>query len=144
LTIARSYLWICLVASLVFGAAYLVAPAFMTGLMGIEHATPAGLTDLRATYAGFQLGMAALLAWCLRNPSRYPAGLVAFACAVGGIGLSRVIGLFVDGFAFEMAIATAIEFSMAGFALFALARCGSHPEAALRGDSSSGAKSPAC
>ena len=124
MTIARIYLWICLVASLVFGAAYLVAPTVMTGQMGVGHTTPGGLTDLRATYAGFQLGMAALLAWCLRNPSRYPAGLVALACVVGGLGLSRLIGLFVDGFAFEMAIATAIEFGMAGFALFALARLG--------------------
>ena len=122
MTIARGYLWLCLVASVVFGGAYLVAPAFMTGQMGIQHATPAGLTDLRATYAGFQLGMAALLAWCLRRPSRYPAGLVAFACAVGGLGLSRLAGLIVDGFAVEMVIATGIEFAMAGFALFALAR----------------------
>jgi hypothetical protein len=56
--------------------------------MGIEHTTPAGLTDLRATYAGFQLGMAALLARCLGDESHYGAGLVVFACVVGGIGLS--------------------------------------------------------
>jgi hypothetical protein len=122
LRIARTYLWICLVASVVFGAAYLFAPAFVVGQMGIEPATPAGLTDLRATYAGFQLGMAALLAWCLREPSRHVAGLVAFACVVAGVGLSRLFGLFSEGFSFEMAIAAGIEFAMTGVAIFALAR----------------------
>ena len=120
--VARAYLWFCFAASVVFGAAYLLAPEFMTSRMGIQPQTPAGLTDLRATYAGFQLGMAALLAWCLRETSRHVAGLVAFACVVGGLGLSRLFGLFSEGFSFEMAIATGIEFAMAGFAIFARAR----------------------
>ena len=120
--IARAYLWICLIASVIFGAAYLFAPVLVTKQMGIEATTPAGLTDLRATYAGFQLGMAALLLWCLRDESRYGAGLVAFACVVGGIGLSRLFGLFSEGFSFEMAIAAGIEFAMTGVAIFALAR----------------------
>jgi len=130
LKIARIYLWIGLVASVVFGAAYLVAPGPVTRFAGIDHATPAGLTDLRATYAGFQLGMAALLGWCLRDPSRYAAGLVAFACAVGAVGLSRLLGLLVDGFSAEMAIATAIEIAMTSFAIFALARVRSDAGAA--------------
>jgi hypothetical protein len=47
---------------------------------------------------------------------------VAFACVVGGLGLSRLFGLFNEGFSFEMAIATGIEFALAGYAIFALAR----------------------
>jgi hypothetical protein len=122
LKIARIYLWIALVASLVFGSVYLVAPGPVTRFAGIDHTTAAGLTDLRATYAGFQLGMAALLGWCLRDTSRYAAGLVAFACVVGALGLSRLLGLLVDGFSLEMALATGIEIAMTGFAIFALAR----------------------
>jgi hypothetical protein len=120
--VARAYLWFCFAASVVFGAAYLLAPEFMTSQMGIQPRTPAGLTDLRATYAGFQLGMAGFLWWCLRDASRYSAGLVAFACVVGGLGASRLIGLIVDGFSWEMVAATAIEAAMAGFALLTLAR----------------------
>lgn len=119
LSAARIYLWICLVASLVFGVAYLVAPGPLARLTGIEVATSAGLIDLRATYAGFQLGMAGLLAWCLRDPSRHAAGLVAFACVVGGLGVTRFLGLLVDGFSREMAAACLIEAAMAGAALFA-------------------------
>ena len=130
--VARTYLWICLVASVVFGAAYLFAPEFVVRQMGIEPATPAGLTDLRATYAGFQLGMAALLAWCLREPSRHVAGLVAFACVVAGVGLSRLFGLFSEGFSFEMAIATGIELAMASFAIFAKARFDAETSAIAR------------
>ena len=120
--IARAYLWFCLIASLVFGAAYLFAPALLTGQMGIEHVTSVGLTDLRASYAGYQLGMAVLLAWCLRDVSRYAAGLVAIACVVGGLGLSRLLGLFIEGPSFEMVFATGIELAMTGFAIFALTR----------------------
>ena len=120
--LARAYLWFGLIASVAFGGACLLAPSFMMGQMGVEYSTPAGLTDLRANYAGYQLGMAALLGWCLRDESRYAAGLVAFACIVGALGLSRLFGLFSEGFSPEMTIATVIEFGMAGFALFARGR----------------------
>ena len=50
---ARAYLWFCLAASVVFGGAYLIAPETVFRQMGIREETPAGLTDLRATYAGF-------------------------------------------------------------------------------------------
>jgi hypothetical protein len=122
LRLARIYLWAGVVSSVVFGGAYLVAPEFVTRFSGIEHTSAAGLTDLRATYAGFQLGMAALLGWCLRDPARYAAGLVAFACVVGGLGLVRLLGLIVDGPSPEMVIATVIEFAITGLALFARAR----------------------
>jgi hypothetical protein len=122
LTLARIYLWMGLVSSVVFGGAYLVAPEFVTQFSGIEHTSAAGLTDLRATYAGFQLGMAALLGWCLRDPTRYGAGLVAFACVVGGLGLTRLLGLVLDGPSLEMVIATLFEFAITGFALFTRAR----------------------
>jgi len=106
------------VSSVFFGGAYLVAPAPVMQLSGIAHTSAAGLTDLRATYAGFQLGMAALLLWCLRDPSRYGAGLVAFACVVGGLAITRLLGLLIDGLSVEMAVATTIELAIAGLAIF--------------------------
>jgi hypothetical protein len=120
LRVARIYLWLGLVASVIFGGAYLVAPAWITSQMGIGHTTAAGLTDLRATYAGFQLGMAVLLGWCLRDESRYVAGLVAFTSLVSVLALSRALGLALDGFSLEMAIATILELGIACFGLYAL------------------------
>ncbi len=120
--VARAYLWFGVVASVLGGLAYLFAPAAVTQAMGIEHATPAGLTDLRATYAGFQLGMALLLWWCLQDASRHAAGLVAFACVVGGLAVTRSLGLLLDGFAPGMAFAAGLEIALTAFAIFALSR----------------------
>jgi len=122
LKLARIYLWIGLVSSVAFGGLYLATPAAMADFSGIETTNSAGLIDFRATYAGFQLGMAAWLAWCLRDEKRYAAGLVAFACVVAGLGSVRLMGLAVDGFSAEMAAATAIEFAMSGAALYAAAQ----------------------
>jgi hypothetical protein len=118
----RIYLVVMLIASVIFGGLYLVAPSLVFGQTGIEPATAAGLTDLRATYAGFQLGMAGLLYWCLRDETRHAAALVAVACVVGGLALSRVLGLMLDGFSAEMAVAATLETALTGFAIHLLRR----------------------
>lgn len=119
---ARVYLWVGVVSSLLFGGIYLINPELMAGPMGIEAVTPAGLTDLRATYGGFQLGMGGFLAWCLREPGRYGAGLIGFAFVVGGLGICRAIGLMFDGLSLQMAAAVLIEWTMCGISLFAVSR----------------------
>jgi hypothetical protein len=127
--VARAFLWFGVVTSLLGGGAYLVAPAWVTAQMHIGHASPAGLTDLRATYAGFQLGMAVLLGWCLREPARYAAGLVAFASVVGALALARALGLLLDGFSGSMATAAALELLLTACALWAHHRLGVESEA---------------
>jgi len=124
MALARIYLWIGVVASLVFGGIYLVSPELMTEPMGIRAVEPAGFTDIRATYGGIQLGMGAFLAWCLRDARRYPAGLMCFGLVVGGLGICRAIGLAVDGPSAQMAAATVLEWGMSGVAFFALSRLG--------------------
>ncbi|MBM3818049.1 MAG: DUF4345 domain-containing protein [Acidimicrobiia bacterium] len=51
-----------------FGAAFLVAPVPMAATVGIQLPEPSAVIDFRATYGGFELGLAAFLAWCLAAP----------------------------------------------------------------------------
>jgi hypothetical protein len=125
MALARGYLWFCVIMSVVFGGLYVVAPEAITEPMGIQAVTSAGSTDLRATYGGFQLAMAGFLLWCLRDPARIDAGLVAFAFLVGGLAVCRGVGLLIDGISSEMVGAMVMELGLAGFTLFVRARLGS-------------------
>jgi hypothetical protein len=77
----------------------------MAAYVAIELPEPSAVIDFRATYGGFELGLAAFLAWCLAAPDpsttpgagRLRAGLLASALTIGGFGVTRLIGLAVDG-----------------------------------------------
>jgi hypothetical protein len=103
---ARAFIWIVAAIFVVAGLTYVVSPASLTGATGIS-ADAAGLTDIRANYGGFQLGFGLFLAWCAR--SRVSAGLLLTALVLGGVLVSRVIGLWTDG------SVTAFHLSALGF-----------------------------
>jgi uncharacterized membrane protein len=93
---ATLFLRIIATILLLFGVIYLLNPALLAGKAGIT-AEPSGLTDIRATYGGFQIGFALFLWWACRNPAqlRYPlmATLVIFA----SVGAARFFGVIRDG-----------------------------------------------
>jgi hypothetical protein len=94
--VAQIYLILMGVMSLVFGVVYLFWPATMTDPMGFGVLAPAAVTDVRATYGGFQIGRGAFLLWCLRPP-RVRAGLLLMLLSVGAVAACRAIGLLIDG-----------------------------------------------
>lgn len=79
---------------LLFGLIYMVVPDLFLAPVGIT-APPEGMADLRATYGGVQIGIAAFLLWSIRTKdwSRVCCGLYATLFIVGAISLCRVIGL---------------------------------------------------
>lgn len=123
MSFGRVLLWVAGLMLLVFGLAYLLAPARLVEPAGFSLPTPSALSDVRATYGGFALGLAAFLLWCTRAPQRVPTGLLGLALIEAGVGLCRAIGVWIDG-AFNRFHATAflIEISLALLALIALAR----------------------
>jgi len=120
--LARGYTWFLVIMSVVFGGLYLVAPGAIIAPMGIETTSAVGLTDIRATYGGFQLAMAGFLWWCLRDEARLATGLVAFAFLVGGLAACRITGLLLDGFTGEMAAAATLEVGLTLVTLFVRSR----------------------
>ena len=95
---ARSYLRILGAITLFFGVAYLLDPGgILTEAAGFEALTPGGLTDVRATYGGFQLGFGAFLVWAANAEGRVRMALVLVALSIGAVGLGRAVGLILDG-----------------------------------------------
>jgi hypothetical protein len=97
MTFARIVLGLSALTYAGFGAAFLVAPVPMAAYVGIQLPEPSAVIDFRATYGGFELGLAAFLAWCLAARDRVRAGLLLSALTIAGFGVTRLIGLAFDG-----------------------------------------------
>lgn len=93
---ARVYLRVMGVMSLFFGFVYLLAPALMTDPTGFGPLGPSAVTDVRATYGGFQIGSGLFLLWAAAEPGRVRLALVLFALTVGAVALSRLTGILID------------------------------------------------
>jgi hypothetical protein len=82
---------------LALGVWFTLSPDGLTSV-GLDPTTADARAELRATYGGFELGVGAFLAWCtLGDARRLSAGLLAAACAIGGFGVGRAVGIVVDG-----------------------------------------------
>lgn len=93
--LAKVALWIASMSFLFSGLLYLLVPETMAVLAGIS-VEAGGVTDFRAVYAGSQLGLSFFLLWCLRDPSRFAAGLLALGCLVAATALVRMGGMGSD------------------------------------------------
>ena len=124
MSFARIYLRIVGAMTVVFGLVYLFAPESLTGPAGFAALAPGGLTDVRATYGGFQLGMGAFLLWAAGDVRRLAPALVLVALSIGAVGLSRAIGLVLDSsvnWFHGMGLVT--EISLTALTLYAWAAC---------------------
>ena len=123
MTFATTYVRILGAFSVFFGLVYLFAPALMTLQAGFGELPAAGLTDVRATYGGFQIGVGVFLFWAAQDASRVRGALLLMALSIGAIGLSRAIGLTVDGGLNLFHTAGLItEVSLTALTLFVLSR----------------------
>jgi len=93
---AKVYLILMGLMSVIFGVIYLIWPLSMTDPMGFGPLAPSALTDVRATYGGFQIGMGIFMLLCLR-PDRLRLGMLLALISVGAIAGCRAVGLVVDG-----------------------------------------------
>ncbi len=79
-----------------FGVWFLIKPGALAGI-GIELNGQSARTDIRATYGGFELGVAAFLFWCAAREDWHHVGLVAATLFVAGFGVGRGVGILVEG-----------------------------------------------
>ena len=94
---ARAYLYFVGVMGLVFGVWYLVAPVAWTDPTGFGPLGPNALTDVRATYGGFQIGLGLFTVWAAADPTRVRMALVLQALTIGAIASCRLTGFAIDG-----------------------------------------------
>lgn len=93
---ARCYLAVVGVVTALLGVLYVFAPTLPTDASGFGEIPPEALTDLRATYGGFQVAIGLYLAWCSRHATRVRTGLILLCVLLPAIALSRVVGLVID------------------------------------------------
>jgi hypothetical protein len=119
MNLTKPYLLVVGVSTLLFGLIYLFVPATMTGPAGFGALGGSALTDIRATYGGFQIGMGLFLLWAAQAEDRMRAGLVLIALSVGFLFLSRMLGVLMDGelSAFHMQ-GLAVESTLTAVTLF--------------------------
>jgi hypothetical protein len=94
---AKIYLVLMGIMSVAFGVLYLVMPSTFTDPMGFGILAPSALTDVRATYGGFQIGMGLFMFWCCLGTGRLYSGMFLALISVAAIALCRAIGLVIDG-----------------------------------------------
>ncbi|MEM7256754.1 MAG: DUF4345 domain-containing protein [Pseudomonadota bacterium] len=93
---ATLFLRIIAAILLAFGAIYLLNPMLLAGRAEIS-AAPSGVTDIRATYGGFQIGFAIFLFWACAAEDTIKPALVATMVTFASVGLARLFGVVVDG-----------------------------------------------
>src|SRR5688572_11143560 len=79
-----------------FGVALLVRPELL-GMLGVELARPAAVTEIRAFYGGLELGLALFFAVASTRDEWLRPALFAQAASLGGIVLARLFGFVIDG-----------------------------------------------
>ncbi|MFK7895534.1 MAG: DUF4345 domain-containing protein [Myxococcota bacterium] len=119
MSLTKPYLQVVGVLTLIFGLIYLLVPTAMTEPAGFGSLGGSALTDVRATYGGFQIGMGIFLLWTSRAPGRMRSGLVLLVLAIGSLFLSRILGVLMDGelSAFHMQ-GLAVESTMTALTLY--------------------------
>ena len=88
-----------IVAALIFtgfGVWFLIKPDALSGV-GIELTGSEARTDIRATYGGFELGVAVFLFWCASREDWHRIGLIAATLFVAGFGVGRAVGILCEG-----------------------------------------------
>jgi hypothetical protein len=93
----RPYLRIVGVFIALAGLGYAIAPVAFTDAAGFGHILAGGVTDVRATYGGLQLGLGAFLIWAASEQVRAQAALYLLVFSVPTVGVLRALGILIDG-----------------------------------------------
>ena len=120
---ARAYLYFVGAMGVLFGVWYLIAPATWTDPTGFGPLGPNALTDVRATYGGFQIGLGVFTLWTALDAARVRTGILVQLLTIGAIASCRVVGFAIDGSPNGFLIsAITTEITFTALALIALVR----------------------
>lgn len=78
-----------------FGVKWLVNPVSMAAPLGITLNNGDATSDARAVYGGMELGLGLFLLYSCAAKARRSQGLAAAALTLGGLGVTRAIGIAV-------------------------------------------------
>ena len=88
------------VASLMFavlGVVFLAWPESTAVKLGIKPLSPSGLTEIRATYGGLEIGLAGFFLYCAIFTPATALGIGALMAVFGGFAAGRIAGMLAGG-----------------------------------------------
>ncbi|MFY1019201.1 DUF4345 family protein [Ectopseudomonas khazarica] len=94
---ARIVLLIQIAALVLLGLAYFIRPEEMASFSGALLMSAAAVTEVRAFYAGMQLGLAAFLAMALLRLDLLRPALTLLVLLYSALAVARIGGLWLDG-----------------------------------------------
>lgn len=97
MSFARILLWLSALVFGTIGLLFVIAPVSWARVVEISLPTAMARTDLRATYGGFDLAFGIFLAACALTPHWLRPGLLAGGLVLLGFGLSRLLGIVLEG-----------------------------------------------
>jgi Domain of unknown function (DUF4345) len=97
MSIVRAYLLAIGLLLVAFGVAYLIAPAPMAALAGLDLPTPLALIEVRGFYGGQLVGLGAFVLLGVSKPRFVVPGLLLAALSLGGTALGRIVGISAAG-----------------------------------------------
>jgi hypothetical protein len=122
-SIARGYLLAIGVLLVAFGVAYLIAPAPMAALAGLELPSPLAFIEVRGFYGGQLVGLGGFVLLGVSKPRFVVPGLLLTAFSLGGTAFGRIVGILAAGSLPPMIIAAFIlEIAGSGVAVLLLNR----------------------
>lgn len=123
MTLGRIVLWLLALVFGVIGLLFVIAPVSWARVVEISLPTAMARTDLRATYGGFALAFGVFLGACALNSPWLRPGLLASALVLLGFGLSRLLGIALEGEGHRLMWAfLVLELVCAGLSLYAFVR----------------------
>jgi hypothetical protein len=107
----------------VVGAVSLVAPGFVTELVGLAFAEPLGRAEVMTFYGGFYIGMGVFLAIAIAKPDYSRAAGLAMLVTGGGAAIARLASLLllgVSGIIGWLLLFAEVLYTLVGLAIFKL------------------------
>jgi len=92
ITVTKLFIGFVAAIFAMFGVIYAVSPRLLAELAGLQ-ANASGLTDIRATYGGFQIGFAIYLTGLGLIRNNHRSALLAIILVVGCVGICRLLGV---------------------------------------------------
>ncbi len=128
MNLQRIVLWLGVLGFAGFGIAFALFPTPMAALVDIQLPTDTARVDFVATYGGFEIGFAAFLWLCTRDPNRLALGLLAAGMALAGFASTRLLGLLLSNDVRPVLyLVAALELSGAVLELWAARRAAHKP-----------------
>lgn len=122
----RLFLGFSALVWLPYGVFCVFQPSFLAKAAGVIASSATAVTEIRAMYGGLEAGIGALCLCAVLRPSLVRPALLMLSFICGGLGLTRILGLVLDGSASGYTFGgLALELPSAAIATLLVRRSGS-------------------